>query len=110
MYLITLWYATYVLNRTAIKRKTGRLKGTAESDSVLSTPYEMVFHETPSIKHLRPFGCPAYVHAKKSKRASGSKEKSKLPPFHRAEKGILLGYASDIIPGYGDQHKFHEVL
>ena len=97
-------FAAYIINHKSVRRAYGRLKdpkpaekGKCETDDcphewpttsmVLSTPYEMVMHESPTIKHLKPFGCTAYVHLDKDKRRSRSH-------VERAEIGTFLGYTS----------------
>lgn len=107
-------YSAYTLNRTAMRRHMGRLTdakidqpqrdhngdtptGAVEDrptdQSVLSTPFEMVHHQSPSIGHLKPFGCTAYVLLPKKKRRDKS-------PMARAEIGTLLGYSSPVSNSY----------
>jgi hypothetical protein len=31
------------------------------------TPYQALFHQKPALRHIRIFGCPAYVHVPKEK-------------------------------------------
>ena len=85
--------ATYILNRTAIRRDFGRLRSKLGAPSpsnieerpcersIITTPYELVFHESPDIKHLRPFGCRAYVHVAKGKRGKKVSKNDLLSTF-----------------------------
>lgn len=52
------------------------------------TPYELVKHQQPMIKHLIPFGCKGYLHA------HTELKRKQLPLGHRAEEVIMLGYRS----------------
>lgn len=63
--------AVYLKNRTA----TNVLSG--------STPYEKWFGKKPTVKHLRVFGCDAYVHIAKDQRTKWDKNASKC---------VMLGY------------------
>ena len=54
------------------------------------TPHEMWYGKKPSLKHLRVFGCEAYVHVPKDKR-------TKLD--YKVRKCIFVGYG-DGIKGY----------
>ena len=65
--------ATYVSNRTVHPR-------------LRMTAYEAFSGRRPTVGHLRPFGCTAYVHIDKSQR--GKLDDS-------AVKGILVGYSGD---------------
>ena len=117
--------ATYLHNRTSIRRALGRLKSAVQPEaqkppgilpdqilqsdletilrssieattreSVHSTPFEMALGRTPSIKHLRPFGCTAYVTLEKQKK------NKVIDPSHKAERGLFLGYASPLSDAY----------
>ena len=68
--------AVHLYNRTPVHRLKWR------------TPYELVYGEVPSIKHLRVFGCGAYVHIPAEAR------KDKLSP--RGELMIFLGYPEGV--------------
>ena len=35
----------------------------------MGTPYELVYHEQPSLAHLKVFGCTAFVHLDQHQRA-----------------------------------------
>ena len=50
------------------------------------TPYELWFGHPPSIKHLRPFGCQAFVRRQDQLRSS------KFAPT--ADEGVMLGYTT----------------
>jgi hypothetical protein len=69
--------AAYLLNR---------LPTTANPNS--KTPYEMVYGRPPDIRHLRTFGCRAYVHLKKQERDVATFAAT-------AKKGICVGYAME---------------
>ncbi|OIT30751.1 retrovirus-related pol polyprotein from transposon tnt 1-94 [Nicotiana attenuata] len=64
-------YATYVINRMPL------------SPNKTKSPYELMFGEKPSVKHLRVFGSICYVH---------------IPDYHqskldaKARKCIFVGY------------------
>ena len=60
------------------------------SRTVEKTPYELWHNEKPSVKHLRVFGCKAFVYIPEEKR-------TKLQ--NRAFEGIFVGY-SDNVKGY----------
>ena len=62
------------------------LKNIAPHSRLLSTPFEALYGDKPSIKHLHPFGTQAFVHIPKEARAPGSKL------LHRAESGTFVGY------------------
>ena len=59
-------HALHVYNRTPVRR----LKW--------CTPYELINGKTPSIEHLRVFGCGAYVFIPKDVRKNGLSPKSEL--------------------------------
>ena len=67
-------YLVYTLNRTGTR--------------ILSdyTPFEAYFGVPPSVSHLRPFGCPTYVHIPAPSRR-------KLDP--KAQQGIFVGYSDE---------------
>ena len=50
------------------------------------TPFEAYFGLPPSVSHLRPFGCPTYVHIPAASR-------QKLDP--KAQQGIFVGYSDE---------------
>lgn len=64
--------ANYVLNRLPTSSVQGK------------TPYESWTGRKPSLKHLRVFGAPTYVHVHEAKRSSKFDE--------RSEKMVLVGY------------------
>ncbi len=53
------------------------------------TPYELLKGVQPMISHLVPFGCIGYMHADKD-----SAKRKRLPPGHRAEEVLMIGYRS----------------
>lgn len=55
-----------------------------ESSAVEKTPYEMLFKQKPDVSHLKVWGCLAYVHVQKDKRASNLSS--------HMEKCIFIGY------------------
>ena len=59
-------HAVHVYNRTPLRRLKWR------------TPYEVLNGEAPSIKHLRVFGCGAYVHLPPAVRTNKLSPKSEL--------------------------------
>lgn len=63
--------AAYVINKIPL------------SPNNMKSPYELIFGENPSIKHLRIFGPTCYVHIPDSRRR-------KMDP--KASKCILVGY------------------
>lgn len=64
-------FAAYVINRLPLNPNN------------VKSPYEMIFGEKPTVKHLRVFGSICYVHVPKSRR-------SKLDA--KAKKCIFVGY------------------
>jgi len=93
---LALQAAAYVRNRTTRKRTAG------------STPYERFFGRRPDLSMLRAWGCTAYVHLPKAKRANS------LAP--RSWKGVMVGYAERqrgwliMDPATGDVHVARDVL
>ena len=67
-------YLVYTLNRTGTRILSGY------------TLFEAYFGVPPSVSHLRPFGCPAYVHILAPSRR-------KLDP--KAQQGIFVGYSDE---------------
>ena len=67
-------YLVYTLNRTGTR---------IQSDY---TPFEAYFGVPPSVAHLRPFGCPTFVHIPAPLRR-------KLDP--KAQHGIFVGYSDE---------------
>ena len=65
--------AAYLINRSPTRSLTGK------------TPFEAWFGKKPNVKHLRVFGCAAYIHVPKDVR-------KKLDP--KAKKCIFLGYGT----------------
>jgi len=54
----------------------------------MSTPYESLYKQKPSINHLRPYRVKCFVHIPEEKRKAGTK----LQP--RADQGYLVGYTN----------------
>ena len=63
--------AAYLINRTPTKLLQGK------------TPFEMIYHRSPPMDHLRVFGCVCYVHNQKHR---GDKFES------RSNRSIFIGY------------------
>lgn len=63
--------AAYLINRTPTKLLQGK------------TPFEMIYHRSPPMDHLRVFGCVCYVHNQKHR---GDKFES------RSNQSIFIGY------------------
>ena len=67
-------YLVYTLNRTGTRLLSDY------------TPFEAYFGIPPSVSHLRPFGCPTFVHIPAPLRR-------KLDP--KAQQGIFIGYSDE---------------
>ena len=64
---------------------TAYLRNRTFHSSIKDIPFTRWFHRKPSLKHLKRYGCLAFVHVPSQKR-------DKFQP--RAKKGVLVGYSS----------------
>lgn len=77
--------STHVYNRCPAS--ANEVYGYPEGD-IRTTPYHMFHNEIPSMGHLRPWGCLAYIHIKKEERKGNSWEP-------HAKPALLMGYVHE---------------